>query len=56
MKTGKFYFLYLVQLVMIGIFALVLLGYSIKTGEIDTDGENPEGSESNVISREINIP
>ena len=35
MKTGKFYFLYLVQLVMIGIFALVLLGYSIKTGERD---------------------
>ena len=24
--------------------------------EIDTDDENPEGSESNVISREINIP
>ena len=35
MKTGKFYFLYLVQLFMIGIFALVLLGYSIKTGEKD---------------------
>ena len=24
--------------------------------EIDPDGETPEGSESNVISREINIP
>ena len=35
MKTGKIYVMYLVQLVLIGTFVMILLGYGIRTKEKD---------------------